>query len=131
VSRAALALAAALAVAGCRGHDRPVGTQPTPLSVQGGSSNDQPARATPERENMRVQGPHSGAADSGELARNGKSCSTDADCDGRLRCVSYYGVSGREIRQCLFPCADGCPAGFTCQVHVADGPTNTCAQSAR
>ena len=131
MSRIALALAAALAVAGCRGHDRPVGTQPTPLSVQSGSSNDQPARATPERENMRVQGPHSGAAESSELAKNGKSCSTDADCEGRLRCVSYSGVSGRETRQCLFPCADGCPAGFTCQVKVADGPANTCAQSPR
>ncbi len=127
--RAALAIAAALAVSGCRGHDRPVGTQPTPLSVQGAAAKDQQARATPERENMRVQGPHSDAADSSELAQNGKSCSTDADCFGRLRCVAYHGVSGREIRQCLFPCNDGCPAGFSCQVQVADGPTNTCARN--
>jgi len=126
VTRAALAIAAALAVFACRGHDRPVGTQPTPLSVQGAGAKDQ-ARAMPERENMRVQGPHADAADSSELAKNGKSCSTDADCSGRLRCVAYHGVSGREIRQCLFPCTDGCPAGFGCQVQVSDGPTNTCA----
>ena len=121
--RAALAIAAALALGGCRGHDRPVGTQPTALSVQGAKDE---TRATPERENMRVQGPHADSPDSGELRKNGKSCSSDADCSGRLRCVSYYGVAGREMRQCLFPCADGCPSGFACQVHVADGPTNTC-----
>ena len=121
--RTSLALAAALAICGCAGHDRPVGAQPTPLSVKGASGTS----ATPESENMRVQGPHSSAADSGELARNGKSCSTDADCSGRLRCVAYYGVTGRELRQCLFSCADGCPAGFACQIQVPDGPTNTCA----
>jgi len=128
VTRAALAIAFALAVCGCRGHDRPVGAQPTPLSVQGAAAKDQ-ARMTPERENMRVQGPHSEAADSGELAKNGKTCSADADCSGRLRCVSYRGVTGREIRQCLFACADGCPPGFACQMQVADGPSNTCASS--
>jgi hypothetical protein len=126
VTRAALAIAAALAVAGCAGHDRPVGTQPTPLTVQGAAARDQ-VRATPERENMRVQGPHSEAADSGELAKNGKACSADGDCSGRLRCVSYRGVAGRELRQCLFPCTDGCPSGFACQMQVADGPSNTCA----
>ena len=125
MTRAALAIAAALVTAACQGHDRPVGIQPTPLSVQGAAAKDQ-VRATPERENMRVQGPHSDAADSSELAKNGKSCSTDADCSGRLRCVAYHGVSGGEIRQCLFPCTDGCPSGFSCQVQVADGPTNTC-----
>src|SRR6266478_3541289 len=50
-----------------------VGTQPTPLAVQGVAAKDQ-APATPERENMRVQGPHSDVADSGELAKNGKTC---------------------------------------------------------
>ena len=124
--RAALAIAAALALGACRGHDRPVGTQPTPLSVEG--AKDQ-TRATPERENMRVQGPHADAPDSGELSKSGKTCASDADCSGRLRCVSYSGVSGREIRQCLFPCADGCPSGYACQVHMPDGPTNTCARS--
>jgi hypothetical protein len=119
------AFAAALAISGCAGHDRPVGAQPTPLSVKGPSDADQPA-ATPERENMRIQGPHSSAADAGELSRNGKSCATDADCSGRLRCVSYYGVAGRELKQCLFPCGDGCPEGFTCQIQLPDGPTNTC-----
>ena len=123
--RTALAVAAALAIYGCHGHDRPVGTQPTPLSVKGASEADQ-ASATPERENMRIQGPHSSAADPAELARNGRTCSTDADCTGRLRCVSYYGVTGRELRQCLFPCADGCPEGFICQIQMPDGPTNTC-----
>jgi hypothetical protein len=125
VTRAALAIAAALVAAACQGHDRPVGIQPTPLSVQGAAAKDQ-VRATPERENMRVQGPHSEAADSGELAKNGKTCSRDADCSGRLRCVAYHGVAGREIRQCLFSCADGCPPGFACQMQVADGPSNTC-----
>ena len=125
MTRTALAALAALAVGGCRGHDRPVGEQATPLSVKGPSGGS----ATPEAENMRIQGPHSSAADSGEVARNGKTCSTDADCTGRLRCVSYYGVTGRELRQCLFPCSDGCPAGFTCQVQVPDGPTNTCSPS--
>jgi len=126
VTRTALAVAAALAICGCRGHDRPVGAQPTPLSVKGASETDQ-SSAAPDRENMRIQGPHSSAAESGELARNGKTCATDADCTGRLRCVSYYGVSGRELRQCLFPCSDGCPEGFTCQMQVPDGPINTCA----
>ena len=124
--RAALAAFAALAISGCRGHDRPVGTQPTALSVQGAAAKEQ-GSATPERENMRVQGPHSDAADSRELASNGKACSSDADCSGRLRCVAYQGVSGRESRQCLFPCTDGCPAGFSCQVQMPDGPSNTCA----
>ena len=123
---AAFLIASVLLAAACRGHDRPVGAQPTPLSVQGSAAADE-ARPIPERENMRVQGPHSSAADSSELARSGKSCSTDADCSGRLRCVAYYGVSGRELRQCLFSCADGCPAGFACQVQVPDGPMNTCA----
>ncbi|HYV67259.1 MAG TPA: hypothetical protein VE964_13530 [Myxococcales bacterium] len=124
--RAALAAAAALAICGCAGHDRPVGAQPTPLTVKGPSGADQPS-ATPEKENTRNQGPHSSAPDAGELSRNGKSCTTDADCSGRLRCVSYYGVSGRELKQCLFPCADACPEGFTCQIQIPDGPTNTCA----
>jgi hypothetical protein len=125
VTRAALAIAAALAVAGCAGHDRPVGAQPTPLSVQGAAAREQ-ARSVPEREDMRVQGPHSEAAESGELAKNGKACSTDGDCSGRLRCVAYRGVAGRELRQCLFACADGCPPGFACRMQVADGPSNTC-----
>ena len=122
MTRAALAAAAALAICGCAGHDRPVGAQPTPLSVKGASG----ASAIPENENMRIQGPHSSAADSGELSQNGKNCATDADCAGRLRCVSYTGVAGRELRQCLFTCADGCPQGFTCQTQAPDGPTNTC-----
>jgi hypothetical protein len=126
VIRAALAIAAALALGACRGHDRPVGSQPTPLSVEG--SKDQ-TRGTPERENMRVQGPHADAPSPGELRKNGASCASDADCSGRLRCVSYHGVAGREMRQCLFPCADGCPVGMACQVRVADGPVNTCQRS--
>ena len=125
MTRAAMAIAAALVAAACHGHDRPVGTQPTALSVQGAAAKEQ-ARTTPERENMRVQGPHSEAADSSELTKNGRSCSTDGDCSGRLRCVAYRGVTGRELRQCLFACADGCPPGFACQMRVADGPSNTC-----
>ncbi|TMB08319.1 MAG: hypothetical protein E6J64_02255 [Deltaproteobacteria bacterium] len=128
MTRAGVAIAAGFLAAACYGHDRPVGTQPTPLSVQGAAAKDQ-VRATPERENMRVQGPHSEAADSSESAKNGKTCATDADCSGRLRCVAYHGVAGREVRQCLFPCTDGCPTGFTCQMQVADGPRNTCAST--
>jgi hypothetical protein len=28
----------------------------------------------------------------------------------------------------LFPCGDGCPTGWNCQI-VSDGPSNTCARA--
>ncbi len=128
--RALPAVLAMLAVAACRHQERPVGIQPTPLSVRG-SGTQQQAQAAPERENMRVQGPHSDAPDSAELAKNGQPCSGDRDCGGRLRCVSYTGVAGREMRQCAFSCLEACPAGWSCQPRVADGPSNTCARASR
>jgi hypothetical protein len=124
----ALAILAALAFPSCRGHERPVGIQPTPLSVKDSAAQQQ-AQATPERENMRVQGPHADAPGSDELAKNGKPCSGDRDCAGRLRCVSFTGVAGREMRQCAFSCLEACPAGWICQPRVADGPSNTCAHA--
>jgi hypothetical protein len=98
--------------------------------VQGAAAKEQ-ARTTPERENMRVQGPHSDAPDRAELAMNGKSCATDENCSGRLRCMAYTDVGGREMRQCLFSCLDSCPDGWVCQAQTADGPRNACQQEQR
>ena len=115
-------LVLALGLASCYGHDRPVGDTPTPLAVKSSGS-----AQSADREQMNVQGPHADAPDSGELAKNGATCSADSDCSGRLRCVSYS-ASGREMRKCLFPCGDGCPTGWNCQI-VSDGPSNTCARA--
>ena len=123
--RLAAAAVLALGMASCYGHDRPVGETPTPLSVSSGSQQQgQPSAA---REQMNTQGSRADAADPAELAKNGATCSADSDCTGRLRCVSYS-ASGRDMRKCLFPCGDGCPAGWNCQI-VSDGPTNTCARA--
>jgi len=107
----------ALGIASCYGHDRPIGETPTPLSVKSSAAQPQ----APDRVER------TDAADAAELAKNGATCSADSDCTGRLRCVSYN-VSGRELRKCLFPCGDGCPSGWNCQI-VSDGPTNTCARA--
>jgi hypothetical protein len=112
-------LVLALGLASCYGHDRPVGDMPTPLAVK--SSGAQQSQATADRVDR------ADAPDSAELAKNGATCSADSDCSGRLRCVSYS-ASGRETRKCLFPCGDGCPSGWNCQI-VSDGPTNTCARA--
>ena len=116
-------LVLALAMASCAGHDRPIGAQPTTLSVKNAGAEQQ---APAPRADM--QGSHSDAPDANELAKNGTTCSADSDCTGRLRCVSYTGVTGREMKQCLFPCGDGCPTGWNCQI-VTDGPSNTCARA--
>jgi hypothetical protein len=117
-------LVLALALASCYGRpERPIGAQPTPLSVKS-SGTDQQALA-PRAD---VQGSHSDTPDASELAKNGANCSADSDCSGRLRCVSYTGVAGRELKQCLFPCGDGCPTGWNCQI-TTDGPSNTCARA--
>ena len=113
----------ALGLASCYGHDRPIGTQPTPLAVQ--SSGAEQQAPAPRAD---LQGSHSDSPESSELAKNGANCSADSDCTGRLRCVSYTGGAGREMKQCLFPCGDGCPSGWNCQV-VTDGPSNTCARA--
>jgi hypothetical protein len=123
--RLAAAAALALGMASCYGHDRPVGDAPTPLAVK--SSGSQQSQAMRDREQMNVQGPHGDGPDAAELAKNGATCSADSDCAGRLRCVAYS-ASGRDVRKCLFPCGDGCPAGWNCQI-VSDGPTNTCARA--
>ena len=107
MTRTAVAVAAALAICGCRGHDRPVGAQPTPLSVKGASETDQSSAAS-DRENMRIQGPHSSAADSGELARNGKTCATDADCTGGMKCCYPCGIPGCKYA-CVMPLQGMCP----------------------
>jgi len=115
-------LVLALGIASCYGHDRPIGAQPTPLSVK--SSGAEQQAPAPHAD---MQGAHVDAAESNELAKNGATCSADSDCTGRLRCVSYQGAAGREMKQCLFPCGDGCPTGWNCQI-VSDGASNTCAR---
>ena len=123
------ALAIALfALAGCyHRRDRVVGPEPTPFVIQGSSSSVVGSAGSPvpdssdDSEPARVTSP--------ERDREHKTCDVDQDCDGRLRCVAYRGVTGRELRQCLFSCRDGCPEDYSCQKNVADGPTNTCARS--
>lgn len=122
--RSLAVLAVALGMASCYGsHDRPIGAQPTPLSVKSSGAEQQ---APAPRADM--QGAHVDAPEAGELAKNGANCSADSDCSGRLRCVSYQGTAGREMRQCLFPCGEGCPTGWNCQI-VSEGPSNTCARA--
>jgi hypothetical protein len=114
------AAALALGMASCYGHDRPIGPQPTALAVKTSGTEQQ---APAPKADMQGAQP-----DSNEMAKNGATCSADSDCTGRLRCVSYTGVAGREMKQCLFPCGDGCPGGWNCQI-VTDGPSNTCARA--
>jgi hypothetical protein len=116
----------ALALAACS-HPSYVAAEPTPFVAKPADAPPPPAQLAAEhaRETMPVSSPHA-VATSAEMAKQGKSCTTDDDCRGRLRCVSYRGLSARELRQCLFSCLDGCPEGWTCQRDVADGPSNTC-----
>jgi len=81
--RVLAAAALALGMASCYGHDRPIGAQPTPLSVKSSGTEQQ---APAPRADM--QGPHVDAPETNELAKNGSNCSADSDCNGRLRCVS-------------------------------------------
>jgi hypothetical protein len=113
----------ALSLASCYGHERPIGTQPTPLAVKASGAEQQSPAPRAE-----TQGSHTDAPGSTELAKNGATCTADSDCTGRLRCVSYTGVGGREMKQCLIPCSDGCPTGWNCQI-TTDGPSNTCARA--
>jgi hypothetical protein len=118
-------LIALLGSTACYHHrERRVGAEPTPFIIQStavaapqasiadGRDDTEPARAT-----------------SAERERENKRCDVDQDCEGRLRCVAYRGVTGRELRQCLFSCSDGCPEDYSCQKNVADGPSNTCART--
>jgi hypothetical protein len=120
----------AFAVVACS-HPSYVGHEPTPFIVKGAGEPAPQAQqeAAQKRDAMAVQSAHASAT-SAELAKNGKSCSADGDCTGRLRCVAYRGVAANELRQCLFSCLDGCPEGWSCQTQQADGPKNTCEQAA-
>jgi hypothetical protein len=120
------ALAIALfALAGCyhRG-DRVVGPEPTPFVIQSASSSVVASAASPAADGRDPTEPV--GATSAEREREHKTCEVDQDCEGRLHCVAYRGITGRELRQCLFSCLDGCPEDYSCQKHVADGPSNTC-----
>jgi len=122
------ALAIALfALAGCyHRRDRVVGPEPTPFVIQSSSSSVVGATASPGDGSNDSE---PAGVTSSERDREHKTCDVDQDCDGRLRCVAYRGVTGRELRQCLFSCLDGCPEDYSCQKHVADGPSNTCERS--
>jgi hypothetical protein len=113
----------ALAFAACS-HRSYVANEPTPFVVKQAGDADAGQKA----DAVAAQNAHAPVAND-ELSRTGKACNTDKDCAGRLRCVSYRGVAGRELRQCLFSCLDGCPDGWTCQMRMADGPDNTCQQA--
>jgi len=127
VNRAALAIAL-FTLAGCSHRSaRTVGTEPTPFVVQ--NSNVGGAGAASGGSDKRTDADSTTGASSAERDREHRSCEVDADCEGRLRCVSYRGMTGRELRQCLFSCLDGCPENYTCQMHVADGPSNVCEQT--
>jgi len=124
VKTGALAIAF-LALAGCyhRGP-RVVGSEPTPFVIQStavAAPSSSVADGRDETEPVSVT--------SAEREREHKRCDVDQDCEGRLRCVAYRGVTGRELRQCLFSCVDGCPEDYSCQKNVADGPSNTCART--
>jgi hypothetical protein len=123
------ALAIALfALAGCyHRRDRVVGPEPTPFVIQSGSTSVVGGVGSPARAGSEDTEP--AGITSSERDREHKSCEVDQDCDGRLRCVAYRGVTGRELRQCLFSCLDGCPEDYSCQKQVADGPSNACART--
>ena len=122
---AALAIAL-LALAGCyHRRDRVVGPEPTPFVIQS-TAVAAPSAAV---EDGRGETEPAGGVTSAEREREHKRCEVDQDCEGRLRCVAYRGVTGRELRQCLFSCADGCPEDYSCQMNVADGPSKTCART--
>jgi hypothetical protein len=120
------ALAIALfALAGCyHRRDRVVGPEPTPFVIQSASSSVVASAASPAADGRDQREPV--GATSAEREREHKTCEVDQDCEGRLRCVAYRGITGRELRQCLFSCLDGCPEDYSCQKQVADGPSNTC-----
>ena len=120
-----LLLVAALCTLGAcsNRHVRNVGTEPTPFVIQNGTGSG-PAVATGSSDATSDNEPAGVTA--AERDREHRGCEIDADCEGRLRCVSYRGVSGRELRQCLFSCLDGCPDGYACRMQAADGPGNVC-----
>src|SRR5207253_5081440 len=90
------ALAIALfALAGCyHRRDRVVGPEPTPFVIQSSSPVAAPALSAADgRDESEPAG-----ATAGEREREHKRCEVDQDCEGRLRCVAYRGVTGRELR---------------------------------
>jgi hypothetical protein len=124
VNRAALAVALFTLAACSHSHTRTVGTEPTPFVVQNSTVGG--AAAPSAGSDKRTDADSTTGATRAETDREHHTCEVDADCEGRLRCVSYRGMTGRELRQCLFSCLDGCPEDYTCQMHVADGPSNAC-----
>jgi len=124
VRTAALAIAL-FALAGCyHRRDRVVGSEPTPFVIQ---STSVAAPSTASADGRDATEP--AGVTSAEREREHKRCEVDQDCEGRLRCVAYRGVTGRELRQCLFSSLDGCPEDYSYQKQVADGPSNTCART--
>ncbi|MFL5294378.1 MAG: hypothetical protein ACJ79Y_12540 [Myxococcales bacterium] len=125
------ALALLLLAFGCsHNNERPkgtVGAEPTPFVLQNGTVGG--AAAASGGSDKRTTADSTSGVTPAEREREHRPCEIDADCEGRLRCVSYRGMTGREIRQCLFSCLDGCPQDYTCQMHVADGPSKVCEQS--
>jgi hypothetical protein len=121
VRTAALAIAL-FALAGCyHRRDRVVGPEPTPFVIQSSSSSVVASPAADGRDETEPVG-----ATAAEREREHKGCEVDQDCEGRLHCVAYRGITGRELHQCLFSCLGGCPEDYSCQKNVADGPSNTC-----
>jgi hypothetical protein len=122
------ALALLLLAFGCsHNNERPkgtVGAEPTPFVLQNGTVGG--AAAASGGSDKRTTADSTSGVTPAEREREHRPCEIDADCAGRLRCVSYRGMTGREIRQCLFSCLDGCPQDYTCQMHVADGPSKVC-----
>jgi hypothetical protein len=126
VTRAALAIALFTLAACSHPHKRTVDAEPTPFVLQNGGVGGGGATAGSDK---RTDADSTSGVTPAERDREHRSCEVDADCEGRLRCVSYRGMTGREIRQCLFSCLDGCPENYTCQMHVADGPSKVCEQT--
>jgi hypothetical protein len=122
----ALAIALLGSTACYHHRERIVGAEPTPFLIQS------TAVAAPQASTSIADGRDEAepvTVTSSEREREHKRCDVDQDCEGRLRCVAYRGVTGRELRQCLFSCVDGCPEDYSCQKNMADGPANTCART--
>jgi hypothetical protein len=128
VTRAALAIAFFLVAACSHKQARTIGTEPTPFVLQNGGTVGS-GGASSAGSDKRTDADSTSGATRAERDREHQKCEVDADCEGRLRCVSYRGMTGRELRQCLFSCLDGCPEDYTCQMHVADGPSKVCEQT--
>jgi hypothetical protein len=63
-----------------------------------------------------------------ESAHYGEACASTGDCPGRLRCVAWSDIAGRQRQSCLYECEDGCPEGWVCG-DERDGPSGVCRPS--